>query len=142
MRSPVAACLLAALILGGCAGGGATGSTTTTLPGPVGEIAGRVLAGPVCPVETSPPDPACDDRPVPGAVIVVTRSEGSPVVTVTSDAAGRFSLTLPPGAYRLTPQPVEGLLGTAAPADVVVGAGATTDVIVTYDTGIRGPEGA
>ena len=64
------------------------------------------------------------------------------MATVTSDAAGRFSLTLPPGAYRLVPQPVEGLLGTAAPSDVVVGAEATTEVMVTYDTGIRGPEGA
>jgi hypothetical protein len=99
-----------------------------------------VLAGPVCPVETDPPDPACNDRPVPGAVIVVTLLDGSPVATVTSDAAGRFSLILPPATYRFIPRPVEGLPGTAAPPDVVVGVEAVADVVVTYDTGIRGPE--
>jgi hypothetical protein len=137
-------CLLPALavVLAACGEGVGTASTTTAPPGPVGEVAGRVLAGPVCPVETGRPDPACADRPVPGAVIVVTLSGGSPVATVTSDAAGRFSLSLPPASYRFTPQPVEGLLGTAAPADVVVRVGATTDLVVTYDTGIRGPEGA
>jgi len=97
---------------------------------------------PVCPVETDPPDPACDDRPVPGAVIVVTLLDGSPVATVTSDAAGRFSISLPPAVYRFTPRAVEGLVGTAAPADVEVGAGATKALVLTYDTGIRGPEGA
>lgn len=141
-RLPVCLLLALAVVLAACGEGVGTASTTTTLPSPVGEVVGRVLAGPVCPVETDPPDPACDDRPVPGAVLVVTLLDGSPVATVTSDAAGHFSLSLPPASYRFTPQPVEGLLGTAAPADVVVRVGATTDLVVTYDTGIRGPEGA
>jgi hypothetical protein len=141
-RLPVCVLLALALVLAACAVGAGTASTTTTLPGPVGEVAGRVLAGPVCPVETDPSDPACADRPMRGAVIVVTLLDGSPVASVTSDAAGHFSLSLPPATYRFTPQPVEGLLGTAAPVDVVIGVGATTDLVVMYDTGIRGPEGA
>ena len=142
MRAPLSACLLVALacLLAACAAG-TDSASTTSLPGRVGEVAGRVLAGPVCPVETDPPDPRCADRPVPGAVITVTLPDGSAVATVTSDADGRFSLALPPGRYRLTPQPVAGLLGTAAPADVVVAAGATTGLAFAYDTGIPGPGG-
>ena len=68
--------------------------------------------------------------------------DGSIVASVTSDAEGRFSLSLPPATYRLTPQPVAGLLGTAAPVEVVVGRDAAVHLEFVYDTGIRGPEGA
>jgi len=101
-----------------------------------------VVAGPVCPVETDPPTPGCADRVVSGAVIVVTLLDGSAVTEVTSDAEGHFTLELPAGPYLLTPQPVAGLMGTAPPAQVVVTAGATLDLVVSYDTGIRGPAGA
>jgi len=141
-RLPAGLMVALALVLAACAEGRDTASTTSSLPGPAGEVAGSVLAGPVCPVETDPPDPACDDRPVPGATILVTLPDGSPVASITSDALGRFTLALPPGSYRFTPQPVEGLMGTAAPADVSVSAGTTTDLVVVYDTGIRGPGGA
>jgi hypothetical protein len=133
--------LALALILGLAACGGGT-ATTTTRPSAVGEVAGRVLAGPVCPVEISPPDPGCADRPVPGAVIVAGLPDGSAVASVTSDAEGRFSLSLPSGAYLLTPQPVAGLLGTASPVEVFVGPDATVHLDFVYDTGIRAPEGA
>jgi hypothetical protein len=87
---------------------------------PAVEIRGLVTAGPTCPVVTDPPNPSCADRPVEGAVLVVTTDAGSEVARAISDADGAFGLTLPPGTYRLTPQPVDGLMGTPGPIDFAV----------------------
>jgi len=101
-------------------------------------VSGMVTAGPTCPVVTDPPDPSCADRPVEGAVLVVTTLAGVEVDRTTSDAEGRFALSLAPGAYRLEPQPVEGLMGTAAPVEFTVEPGAPAlDLVIGYDTGIR-----
>lgn len=103
-----------------------------------GEVFGRATAGPTCPVVQNPPDPACADRPIEGAVIVVRAASGSEVARVTTAADGLFSLELPGGTYILEPQPVEGLMGTAAPVEVTVEpGGAPVLVDVPYDTGIR-----
>ena len=101
-------------------------------------VSGTVTAGPTCPVVTDPPDPSCADRPVDGAVLVVTTLAGVEVGRTTSDAEGHFALSLAPGAYRLEPQPVEGLMGTAAPVEFSVELGTPPlDLVVGYDTGIR-----
>lgn len=101
-------------------------------------LRGRVVAGPTCPVVTDPPDPSCADQPVAGAELLVTTNEGIEVARTTSDADGRFAVQLAPGEYRLEPQPVEGLMGTAEPMAVSVEWGMLIpDLVVTYDTGIR-----
>ena len=101
-------------------------------------VTGVVTAGPTCPVVTDPPDPACADRPVAEALLVVTTLEGAEVARATSDAEGRFELSLAPGRYRLVPQPVEGLMGTAARFEFSVELGVpTAELGVSYDTGIR-----
>ena len=107
---------------------------------PSGSGAVRVVAvaGPTCPVVSDPPDPNCDDRPVDGAVIVVRDEGGGEVARMTTDADGNATLELAPGRYVLVPQPVEGLMGTAAPIEVTVVEGAAGEpVMVAYDTGIR-----
>ena len=112
----------------GCATGGAAAV----------EVSGLAVAGPVCPVETASPDPACDPRPVAGAEMVIRDTAGNVVTRSSTDAEGEFRLTLAPGSYRVEPQPVEGLMGTAEPFDLVVEAGEPiTDLQVAYDTGIR-----
>lgn len=101
-------------------------------------VRGTVSAGPTCPVERDPPDPACAARPVAGAVLVFTDAAGTEVTRVASAADGTFSVELAPGAYRLTPEPVDGLMGTPGPIDVQVEAGGPmTELQVSYDTGIR-----
>jgi len=101
-------------------------------------VSGMVTAGPTCPVVTDPPDPSCADRPVEGAVLVVTTLAGVEVDRTTSDAHGRFALSLPPGTYRLEPQPVEGLMGTAEPVEFSVQPGAPAlNLVIGYDTGMR-----
>jgi hypothetical protein len=110
-------------------------------PSPIGAgrtgIGGLALAGPVCPVETVPPDPGCAPRPVVGAEIVMRDSAGSEVARTTTGADGSFFVELPAGDYRLEPQSVEGLMGTAGALEVSVVGGVAAQVQLDYDTGIR-----
>ena len=71
-------------------------------------VDGLVHAGPICPVEKVPADPACADRPV-GAVLIVTTAAGIEVARATSRADGTFRLTLPVGDYVLVPAAGPGL---------------------------------
>ncbi len=122
-----------AVVVGACtvgpgAGGSIAGGRT---------IPGTVLAGPTCPVQRVG-DSSCADRPVAGAVLVVTTPSGAEIARTTSDAAGAFSLSLAPGDYLLVPQPVTGLMITPRPlAFTVATAGVTAALDVRYDTGIR-----
>jgi hypothetical protein len=101
-------------------------------------ITGIVTAGPVCPVVSEPPDPECEDRPVAGAEIVLRDASGDEVARARSAEDGSFSISVAPGRYELTPQPVEGLMGTAAPVEVTVVDGVPGERIeIGYDTGIR-----
>jgi len=121
--------------------GGSGGDPPIAIPAEGGPwIAGLAHAGPVCPVERNPPDPACVDRPVAGAVVIVRDAGGRPVSQATTNLDGSFLVAVPGGGtYTVVAQPVEGLMGTPAPAEVVVPAGAaawaTADL--AYDTGIR-----
>ena len=105
--------------------------------GKPGGLEGQVLAGPTCPVQKDPPDPACADRPVHGAVFVVFDASQREVTRITSNPNGYFQVALDPGVYLIEPQPVEGLLGTAAPFEVEIRPGVTHEVVIAYDTGIR-----
>jgi Carboxypeptidase regulatory-like domain len=111
--------------------GNAGGGVLPSGPG----IAGQALAGPTCPV-VQPGDPNCNDRPVSGATILIRDATGTVVAQVATDANGRFQVVVPPGSYLVEPQPVEGLMGTAQPIKVTVGA-AFQVVDIAYDTGIR-----
>lgn len=100
-------------------------------------IRGVAVAGPVCPVETVPPDPGCAPRPVAGAVIVIRDAGGSEIARAEAGADGSFFVSLSPGDYVIEPQPVEGMLGTAGTQAVTVVDGPALVVEVDYDTGIR-----
>ncbi|MHB8891153.1 MAG: hypothetical protein ACYC65_03820 [Candidatus Limnocylindrales bacterium] len=97
---------------------------------------GRVNAGPTCPVER-PDDPTCTPRMVAGAVLLVRDGADKEIARLTTDGSGLFRLGLEAGDYTLEPQPVEGLMGTAAPMPFTVGDGGLTWLDVGYDTGIR-----
>jgi hypothetical protein len=71
-------------------------------------------------------------------VIVVLDDAGVEVARATTGADGTFTLGLAPGSYRLVPQPVEGLMGTATAQQVGVAAGERmAELTLAYDTGIR-----
>lgn len=113
---------------------GVPGPGDGTTGGVIG-IRGIASAGPVCPV-VRPNDPNCADRPVAGATVHVIDATGTEVATLETDATGSFTVTLPPGRYRIVPDPVDGMMGTAGPVEVTVGAGLAF-VQLAYDTGIR-----
>ena len=119
---------------GGDTGGGDTGGGDTGGGVMVG-IRGFALAGPSCPT-VSANDPNCDPRPVEGATIHVIDVTGVEVAQLITNANGEFSVTLPPGAYRVTADAVDGLVGTPDPVQVNV-AETTIDIELAYDTGIR-----
>ena len=103
-------------------------------------ITGHLLAGPTCPVETVPPNPACKPRPVVGATVIATDVAGHEVARVVSDEAGYFWLALAAGTYRLTPQPTSDPMLRAPGSKVVSLGGGSPDTAVVdflYDTGIR-----
>jgi hypothetical protein len=135
------ALVLVLAIAAGCAGASSDGSPTP-FPSPSGAgqktgIAGVVTAGPVCPVEKNPPDPACAPRPVDGAVLLFRDKAGTEVTRTATAPDGTFLVELPPGVYIVTPQPAKGLLGTPGPQSVTVTDGATVRLDLAYDTGIR-----
>ena len=132
-----------AVVLGGCAGTAVGSAPASGSPAGAGSgIAGTVTAGPACPVQKTPPDPSCADRPVAGAVLVIQTAAGAEVARVTTNVSGAFAATLPAGAYVIEAQPVSGLMGTPAAQPVTVQPGAVTTVDVVYDTGIRLPVSA
>ena len=126
---PVPAGVLGAGVGGGSAGGGGI------LPGGSG-VEGQALSGPSCPVQTVG-DPSCDDRPLPGAIVVIMDVNGHEVARIATGQDGRYRVPLPSGPYRVVAQPAKGLMGTPGPIDVVVGEGQFATVNLPYDTGIR-----
>lgn len=100
-------------------------------------IGGTATAGPVCPVEKNPPDPACAPRPVAGAVVIFRDASGAEVARATTGADGTFFADLAPGGYIVEAQPVKGLMGTAGPQSVTVNDGVASTIQLGYDTGIR-----
>jgi hypothetical protein len=126
---------------GSGAGDGVPASPPVAIPDAGGPwIVGRAHSGPVCPVERNPPDPACADRPVAGALVIVRGADGHPVSQATTNPDGTFLAPVPGGgSYNVEAQPTAGLLGTPAAVQVVVpdGAGAWAVVDLAYDTGIR-----
>jgi hypothetical protein len=110
---------------------------------PVTGVAGRIIAGPTCPIVR----PGCPQaRAVPGVVEIrtapATRNSppGQAVKSVASDSHGRFATDLAPGTYLLiaepkTPQPTGA--ATSIPVTVEVEQGVVSQVLLSFDTGIR-----
>jgi hypothetical protein len=63
-------------------------------------VRGTAHVGPTCPVERTPPDPACADRAYAGAFVVETVG-GNRVAEFTTGSDGSFSVALPPGSYQV-----------------------------------------
>ena len=99
-------------------------------------VSGVAMAGPVCPVETNPPDPACAPRPVVGAIVVAV-SESGERFEATTGPEGKFSLDLGNGRYEVVAQPAAGLMATPTPVEIEVVSMPVDLGVLFYDTGIR-----
>lgn len=131
----VALALALALLLAGC--GLTTTGASTPSPVPTGTLDGKVVASPTCPVE--PVAHPCSPAPVPHRPITIKTPDGKVVETVTTDANGHFSATLPAGSYVLQVAIEPGTVGIrqATPGNVSIVAGKTTTITIELDTGIR-----
>jgi hypothetical protein len=111
------------------------GCGSDELLGPNAEqgIEGIVLLGPQCPVATA--DDPCPDSPY-QAWIRVRRLDGRTVTRVRSGENGRFRVGLRRGTYRLDPESGDPL-PSATEQEVEVEAGRYTEVVISFDTGIR-----
>lgn len=109
-----------ALLLAAC---GSVGSSSG--------IRGTILAGPACPGPARSDSP-CPDRPV--AMTVEVLSGTTVAATFTTDSAGTFTVSVPPGTYTLRSK--AGLPTLKSPTVVVV-EGRFTEVELHADTGIR-----
>jgi hypothetical protein len=96
-----------------------------------------VGAGPTCPVQRYPSDPACAQLQVLDAQLVVHSPDGGIVARATTDATGTATLALSGGAYWVEAMPVQGLMGTPPAQAFSVVSGHSVSVVFGFDTGIR-----
>lgn len=104
-----------------------------------GNVRGRVILGPVCPVERIPPDPACAPKAYKTTINIWSRLTGKSYKPVSTNAAGVFKLSLVPGRYVL--RVAQAKNGSPYPrcteVKFSVTAKNTLKVTVNCDTGIR-----
>ena len=96
-------------------------------------VEGQVFIGPVCPVVQEGQE--CPDQPY-QATLVVKNINGREIVKVQTDTEGRFKIPLEPGEYILHPESPN-VMPFAGEQTFTVTAGRFTQIIVTYDSGIR-----
>jgi len=131
----VSGVLITALAVSFLAGCGDQGPATTRAQS---GVAGRVLVGPQCPVETEG-DP-CANEPAAGSRVTVakqlpgdTYAGGEVVARTTTDADGSYRVAVAPGEYVVTAD--AGM--SCGLMDARVNAGAHSKVDIPCDTGIR-----
>ncbi len=119
-----------ALSLSACADTSTIGTSGSGAAG----IQGKVLLGPMCPVQQA--GSPCPDKPI-KADISVTASDGKTVATGHSDEDGTYRIALPPGSYTVTANHPGGAIGSGKPIMVEVPAGTYVHLNLPVDSGIR-----
>lgn len=97
-------------------------------------IVGKVLLGPMCPVQQA--GSPCPDKPI-EAEIIVTNADGKTVATGNSDANGTYRISLPPGTYTVVAKGPNGAFESGKPVTVTVPAGTFVHLNLLVDSGIR-----
>ncbi len=120
------------MVSAACGGGGTSGSGSGG--GVTGTIRGTVTSGPQCPVAIA--GSPCPDRPWEGTVDVRS-TDGTTVDSATTSPDGTFTVAVAPGTYDLVARTQGMGPPTARAVRVTVASGATTNVELTVDTGIR-----
>ncbi len=98
-------------------------------------IQGEVTVGPTCPVQMQ--NSPCPDAPF--AATVIVSKDGTRVATAETGADGKFHISLEPGVYDVTAEPLEegGIASLKPLPPVTVAEGAYTAVTIPFDSGIR-----
>ena len=109
-------------------------TSTIGASGGAAGIQGKVLLGPMCPVQQA--GSPCPDKPI-KSDITVTASDGKTVATGHSDESGTYRISLPPGSYTVTANRPGSGLGSGKPVMVEVPAGTYVHLNLLVDSGIR-----
>lgn len=107
----------------------------------IGTLEGTIEIGPLCPVETIPPDPACQPtaETYKAYPVGIWTADGKVQVnTISPNLDGSFTLQLPDGFYLVNREnPKTGPGGSNLPVIIPIESGNTTFLKITIDTGIR-----
>lgn len=130
MKTPIFLCL-AFFLLSACA----PTAILTKQPLDSG-VRGQALLGPTCPVMRV--ESPCPDEPYQTSLTVLSL-DGQEVTRFDTDAEGKFEVKLPPGDYILRSDVPAGrpVIPSAADVPFTVLPNQFTDVIVSFDSGIR-----
>src|SRR5439155_1624638 len=108
-----------AVSMAACSGAAAPTASQAAASPPGAVNSPAAAAGPTCPV-VSDNDPTCAERPVAGATVHIVATDGTEVATLTTDAQGRFSADLEPGAYQVVADDAAGLMHRPDPVAITV----------------------
>ena len=107
----------------------------------VGFLEGTISIGPICPVETIPPDPACQPtaETYKAYPVSIYTSDGKTKIALLQPSLdGSFSRELPPGNYLVVLEKAQNNIGGSnLPAEVSITSLDKTLLNINIDTGIR-----
>ncbi len=104
-----------------------------------GVLMGIISIGPLCPVETIPPDPNCQPTEATfkaWPIGVWTADKKSKVSTLKPNLDGSYDFELQEGSYVVDLE-VQHHFGSNLPATIMIAQGVTTVLDIEIDTGIR-----
>ena len=104
-----------------------------------GFLEGKVTIGPLCPVETVPPDPACQpsqDTYDAWPIVIWTAVKKTKIATIDPDLDGNYLIDLPKGSY-LVDLDKQHRFNKSLPALIIIKPNETSLLNIDIDTGIR-----
>ena len=104
-----------------------------------GFLEGKVIIGPLCPVETIPPDPAClpsQDTYDAWPIVIWTADKKTKIATIDPDLDGNYLVDLPTGSY-LIDLDKQHWFNKSLPALIIIEPNETSLLNIDIDTGIR-----
>ena len=104
-----------------------------------GLLEGKVTIGPLCPVETIPPDPACQPTQETynsWPIVIWTSDKKTKVARIDPELDGNYLIDLPKGNY-LVDLDKQHMFGINLPETIVIEPNETSILNIDIDTGIR-----
>jgi len=106
-----------------------------------GVLKGKISIGPICPVETIPPDPHClptMETYKAWATAVWTLNKKSKIAAINPRLDGTYQIDIPAGNYLIDFAGQTNFVGGSnLPAPISIADGDTTNFNINIDTGIR-----
>ena len=109
-----------------------------------GFLEGKIIIGPICPVERLPPDPKCQatEETYKAWPIAVWKNDRTKVARIVTKADGTYRIELSKGSYIVDLEKQHDFAerdfgGKGLPATITINSSETTKLDIDIDTGIR-----